>query len=328
MRSDEIIGQHVERATWRIEELRRVAKTARADPLLDKLLNELQLSVEELQVSEEELRQQHDALMESRELLEAEYRRFQDLFDSAPCAYLVTDAAGVIRNVNETGLRLLGRTTELVIGKPLVVFVPEEHRRGFRRRLAALREAGAVLEWEMVIEPRNGRPIVVSARVGSADAHGGAQLRWILQDESERRAVRAASRGLVREQVARKEAERAERELRNVLDSLPAGFFTLDPERRFVFVNSATSRILGRPRAELAGQEIWKIFPEAIGSAFFHGIEAVLNERVSSEFREYYAPRNMDFDVHAYPLELQGAAVYLRAAGRELDHSARPSTLT
>src|SRR5579884_3028137 len=60
-------------------------------------LEELQGTLEELQVAQEEMRQQNEALVEAR-LQEALARdRYQDLFESAPDAYLVTDLAGAIQ---------------------------------------------------------------------------------------------------------------------------------------------------------------------------------------------------------------------------------------
>ena len=58
------------------------------------VLEELQSTLEELRVAEETLRKQNDELMLASETIEAERRRYEDLFEFAPDGYLATDAMG------------------------------------------------------------------------------------------------------------------------------------------------------------------------------------------------------------------------------------------
>ena len=65
---------------------------------------------------------------------------FRELFECAPVAYHETDAAGVLRRVNGTECRLLGFTSEEMIGRPVWDFVAAEQReacgRNIRGRMA------------------------------------------------------------------------------------------------------------------------------------------------------------------------------------------------
>ena len=54
--------------------------------------------------------------------------RFRELFEHAPVAYLVTDAAGTIREANRLAGRLLSSTPRSLTGKPLELFVAPEDR--------------------------------------------------------------------------------------------------------------------------------------------------------------------------------------------------------
>src|SRR4029077_13217635 len=58
------------------------------------VFQEFQTTLEELRVAEEELRQQNEELIATRHLIENERQRYQELFEFAPDAYLVTDMAG------------------------------------------------------------------------------------------------------------------------------------------------------------------------------------------------------------------------------------------
>ena len=97
--------------------------------------------MEELRVAEEELRRKNEQLAAAFDAIEAEGRRYRDLFDYAPDAYLVTDPLGIIREANHAAAVLLGVEQRFLVGKPLAVFVPEEGRPAFRAELA--RPAGA-----------------------------------------------------------------------------------------------------------------------------------------------------------------------------------------
>ena len=65
-----------------------------------RLSAELDVAIEELSVTGEELREQTDELTATRRALEAERQRYQELFEAAPVAYLVTDPMARIREAN------------------------------------------------------------------------------------------------------------------------------------------------------------------------------------------------------------------------------------
>ena len=158
-------------------------------PLLSESLDTLDLALEELGVAEEELRQQNDALQSAQDALELERARYQELFESAPDAYLVTDAAGIVRELNQAAVTLLRTSTTFALGKPLVIFVGEEDRRRFRSYVTAL-AAGARQEWvELRLKPRAGEAVTVEMRVAARrDLRGRTEeLRWIARDISERK---------------------------------------------------------------------------------------------------------------------------------------------
>jgi len=118
-------------------------------------LEELHNALEELHVAEEELRAQNEELELARAHVEAERQRYHELFEFAPDGYLVTDAAGIIREANRAVARMLNVPQQKLIGKPLINFVPFEQRRCFRSRLNQLRELDWMQEWELHLCPRD-----------------------------------------------------------------------------------------------------------------------------------------------------------------------------
>ena len=56
----------------------------------------------------ERLRLENEQLLESRRLADETRDRYMDLYDRAPLAHLTLDGVGVIRDLNQDALELLG----------------------------------------------------------------------------------------------------------------------------------------------------------------------------------------------------------------------------
>src|SRR5215208_2735718 len=86
--------------------LNRLAE-GEAAPHDEAVIEELHTALEELRVADEELRQQNEELSAAHFQVEIERQRYQDLFQLAPDAYLVTDLMGIITEANHSASRLL-----------------------------------------------------------------------------------------------------------------------------------------------------------------------------------------------------------------------------
>jgi PAS domain S-box-containing protein len=86
------------------------------------------------------------------------------------------------------------------------------------------------------------------------------------------------------ERAARAEAEKARQRTVAILESISDGFFALDRERRFVYVNREAERFWGKPREELLGKDIREVFPQAVGTEGYQAIDRAANEGVTTEF--------------------------------------------
>ena len=123
--------------------------------------------------------------------------------------------------------------------------------------------------------------------------------------------VRGAFQDITRaKQAAERSRELAER-LTTTLESLTDGFFTLDRDWRFTYVNPPAERMLGRSRHELITQSIWQSFPNAVGSRFHREYRRAMWTNEAVEFEEHYAPLAVWVQVRAFPSP-QGLAVSFR----------------
>ncbi len=198
------------------ERLQALSERAAASPdgsgLLAEAVEELSLALEELQVAGEELHEQNEQLILAEQELEAERRRYRELFEFAPDGYVVTDAEGVISAVNQAASMMFGHEAQYLVGKPLPVFVPPEEVRDFRRGLARLRKTGQARDWEVTIQPREGQRF--PSRITTAVIHDAAGtvvgLRWLLRDVTTRKLMEEElhqHRESLEERVAARTAE-------------------------------------------------------------------------------------------------------------------------
>jgi len=95
-----------------------------------------------------------------------------------------------------------------------------------------------------------------------------------------------------------------------VLESMPAAFFSLDRDWRFTYVNAEAERLLGRPREDLQGGDLWELFPAAVGSDFDLHYRRAVDTGELALFQAYYPPPlDSWYEVRAWP-SADGLAVY------------------
>ncbi|WP_420129265.1 ATP-binding protein [Longimicrobium sp.] len=246
------LGDQLVRSQAQVRTLReRSRERGIRDALVDEAVEALHTALEELRVTEEELRIQNEQLEESHAQVAAEWVRYEELFQLAPDAYLVTDPGGVIAEANHAAAALLNVPGARLRGKPLAVFVPGPQRRDFRNRVDAAVALGRLDEWETWLQPRGtAAAIPVSCTVTAVhDASAGATgLRWLVRDVTERRRGEADRAALVREEAARAEAQRQRAFLEAVLRQMPGGVLIAEaPDGRIVMHNDEAERILRHP---------------------------------------------------------------------------------
>ena len=158
-----------------------------ADMTLTETLEELNVSIEELHVAEEELKVQNDELMAARDALEAERLHYQDLFDSAPDCYIVTDLFGNIKEANIAASRLFEIPLDAMKGKPLPLYVSRNHRSAFRTKMESLGKSESLSAFETEIVSRGNilYPVRVSVVPVCCPVGEMKELRWIVHDISE-----------------------------------------------------------------------------------------------------------------------------------------------
>lgn len=101
------------------------------------------------------------------------------------------------------------------------------------------------------------------------------------------------------------------RTMKNILENTTDGFFAVDYEWKFTYLNPEAEMLLGRARDDLLGQTIWETFPALAGSDFAINFRKVVAEQISLEFEASDPGEQTWFEMHAYPSG-GGASVFFR----------------
>ncbi len=117
--------------------------------LLPIAFKELGTASEELVVAVEQLLEQQQQLADSFHQLEAERRRYQNILEEAPHAYISLNSSSEITLVNRAATRLFNCTQGMLLNKPFSILVPLETRREFREEFTRRREIEEDQEWQL-----------------------------------------------------------------------------------------------------------------------------------------------------------------------------------
>src|SRR4051812_42142580 len=83
---------------------------------------------------------------------------------------------------------------------------------------------------------------------------------------------------------ARAALQESARTLTDILENTTDGFFAVDHEWKFTYLNPEAERLLDRRRDDIIGKELWPEFPQLKNTAFEQNYRRVLAEQVAIEF--------------------------------------------
>lgn len=183
------IEQFIQRTEAFHRRLADLNQTANALPwitqeMLPQAFKELGSNSRMLQLAAEELYLQNEELLRTRGLVEAECQRYQNLFEFAPNAYLLTNTQGIIQQVNRLATTLFNVPKHYLVGKPLINFVPLEERRRFRNHLTEVFQSDSSRELLVSLQQRDGKLFhsALTVAVVRNEERKSINLVWLLRE--------------------------------------------------------------------------------------------------------------------------------------------------
>ncbi len=88
-----------------------------------------------------------------------------------------------------------------------------------------------------------------------------------------------------------------------MLDRITDGILVVGADWRCSYLNQPAAEMLGRPREEILGRDIWGVFPDAAGHPFQLAYEQAMRERHPVQFTAYYPPLERWFETRSFPDE-------------------------
>ena len=206
-----------------------------------------------------------------------EHRYYRETFDLAPDGYFVCDPEGTILDVNLAGAVLLARDRRNLIGTLSTDYIAPEDGKACRDLVAQF-EAGApgpLRGIEVTIQPATGAPVPVSLSATAVrDGRGSlTEILWLARDITRRKRTDAERERLLAENQSLAANLAEERDiLRTVMEYTDVHLAYLDPEFRFVRVNTAYAEGSGYKKEELLGRNHFDLFPNPENQAVFERV--------------------------------------------------------
>lgn len=95
--------------------------------------------------------------------------------------------------------------------------------------------------------------------------------------------------------------ERTEQQILDIIERITDGFYALDHNFRYLYMNESGSSLLGFKREELIQRRIWDVFPELEGTYLYEQYHKTLHEQVPVIFESHFGNDERWFENRVYP---------------------------
>jgi PAS domain S-box-containing protein len=203
---------------------------------------------------------------------------------------------------NETYSELFGRTPEE--GSSSRWFVEHIHPDDRARIKAQVRQAIKSEYNRFIMEYR-----FLRRDGGYADIYDRA---LIARDESGKaRRIVGAQLDITERKRAEENLSASKKQIETVLGSITDMYVSYDKDWRYIDLNPAAERAIGRTKDELLGKVLWEVFPQLRASEIYNGYLLVESTRKPAHFESYSPVTRLWQEFHVYPVE-NGYNAYIR----------------
>jgi PAS domain S-box-containing protein len=175
---------------------------------------------------------------QARQEIEEQWRA---AFESNPTMYFIVDAAGTIVSVNAFGAEQLGYTVSELVGQPVLNVFCEPDREAVRKHAeSCFAQPGRMMRWEARKIRKDGTMIWVRETANAVVLKKRPVLLVVCEEITEQKRAEEAAR-------------RSEKELCDLIETVPAILWATRPDGSNNFVSRGWSQYTGLPAEDTAG---------------------------------------------------------------------------
>ena len=105
----------------------------------------------------------------------------------------------------------------------------------------------------------------------------------------------------------------------HILESFTDAFFEVSADWTILYWNKEAERLLDMPREIAVGQNLWQLYPEAVGLKFYTEYHRAIKMKTAVRFEEYYPPKEVWLEVSAFP-DGNGLSIYFKNITERVNH--------
>ncbi len=177
-----------------------------------------------------------------RRSLEASEEQYRSLKESAADGIVIINSEGEVTDWNQGATEIFGYEKEEILGRPVEVLLPDQHKEAYRRDMERVNRTGEGRYLGTTVEleglRKSGEEFPLELSLSSWTSHGERYFAAILRDVTERRQWE-------------KRLQKSEQRYRRLFEDSQEGIAITTPEGEILDVNSATQQIFGYSREEL-----------------------------------------------------------------------------
>jgi PAS domain S-box-containing protein len=225
--------------------------------------------------------------------LAARNEEIATVFERVTDAFAAFDVDWNFTYVNSGAEQLIGMGHADLIGRCLWDLFPDGRNTTVHREFLRAQREQTSVAFEMFDEARHGWFEVRGYPSSSGLSAYFRNVTALKMAEEERTAAQA-------------ERRRAE----TLLDTIAEMFYSVDADFRITYANRRAREFWNRPADRLLGRNLWKEFPDVVGTESHQMLTLAMRERRAVSFEALSVVLGRWIECHAYPAEDSGLGIY------------------